>query len=575
MARTSLLAQSLAKLLEAEGQSDERHVDLCISLRVYETGEELLRVGGKWDRKTKRYTGDAEEVRVLSVHKGQEKAARWLARWMRTKAAEANSLRGAKTTKEREKITKRAWKGFKRAWSAIFLGGRRSGKSRLAVWAVCIFAVCFPRKIAWCVSPTHTETEEIERAIRETLPRSWFRWRGDPNWEFLLPNGTVIKLLSGHKPRALKRGEVHFALYNEGQNMSRSGFTQIRGGTADSGGLTLIAANPPDAAIGFWIEEFYEKAEAGKMAAEAFRLNPKDNPFIVYASLTDMADEMSDEEYRREVLGEMVPIGDMVFHAWNDLLSFANVPKNFIDITAEFTREHLGRSYGHIVGADFQKSPHMVAVVYKVYRDPKDEEKTPIMWVVDEIVVEDADEDDLLDAMEEPIDGARCPCCVEAGRVGYRGWEEDSDHPARPVVCCVIPDASGEWQDSERTKGKGSWDWFRAREWRHLYTPDSKMKKNPIISERCKSANSVLKARTGRRRLYVARHCLQTRRALKHWPNKNRSPDRNHEHAHICDAVTYPIWRFFPRRGKRKGPSEDSIQNITRMTRAGEMGGYA
>lgn len=572
MARASLLAQSLARLLEAEGTSKERFIDLCISLRVHETGEELVRVGGKWDRRLKRYTADADEIRVISVHKGQLPAAKWFSEWLRRKCSEHTAMSACSTDEEIEEAREEVWKDFRRVWSAIFVGGRRGGKSRLAVWSLCLFAICFGGTQSWCVSPTQEETEELERAIRETLPRLWYRYRGDPKFEFRLSNGSVIRLLSGHKPRTLKRGSVDFALYNEGQNMSKKGFVQLRGATADTGGLTIIAANPPDEPIGFWIEEFHEKAEARKIDSEAFQFDPRENPFINYSSLTSLEHEVDDETYRREVLGEFVPIGDKVFHAWNDMMSFADVPAEYVDITAEFTKQHLGRAFGHIVGSDFQRNP-MAAIVMKVYRSPLDKSKTPLLWVVDEFAVTDADEDELIDALESPPEGPMCPCCVAAGRQGYRGWIEDSDSDASPVVAAMIGDASGEWQDADRTKGKGSFDWFRARGWKFLYQPDPKMKKNPEISERCKASNALLKSRSGIRRLYISKHCTKTRRAMKHWPNKNGVADRRSEHAHLCDAVTYPCWRFFPRRKvpklDRNPPKVDK-----RFRRARDMKGW-
>lgn len=544
MARASLLAQSIARLLEAE-QTSERYVDLCIVLRVHGTGEELVRVGGRWDRRLRRYVGPAKRGRVITVHQGQVKAARWFATWLRCRRSGD-------------------WSGFRRVWSAMFVGGRRGGKSHLACVALCMFALEAPGSNAWAVSPTQEETEELERAIRAILPREWFSYRGDPKFEFKLHNGFTIRMLSGHKPRALKRGGVAFALYNEGQNMTKKGFVQLRGATADSGGLTVIAANPPDDPIGLWIEEMYEKARAGKIRSEAFDFDPRDNPFIEYASLEDLQDEVDDHTYRREVLGEFVPIGNVVFHAWSDAFSIRDVPEDFIDITAEFTKKHLGRAFGHLVGMDFDKTPHMAAVILKIYRDPADKDETPLVWIVDEVVVEDADEDDLIDGLELPADGARCPCCVAAGRDGYRGWIEEGDDAARPVVCGVIPDASGEWQDSTRTKGRGSWDWLRKRRWKYLYKPDSKMEKNPEITERVKVGNALLKARSGRRRLYSCKHNEKTNRALKYWEIRNGVPYKRSDYSHICDAVTYPCWRLFPRRRTPGGGAYKSVKKLSR-----------
>lgn len=80
-------------LLEAERDDDRRHVDLAVSLRLcdveqdehgrarwrVEADEEVIEVGGRWDRREKRWSGGARRVRVIGVHRGQEEAVRWIA----------------------------------------------------------------------------------------------------------------------------------------------------------------------------------------------------------------------------------------------------------------------------------------------------------------------------------------------------------------------------------------------------------------------------------------------------------------------------------------------------------------
>ena len=518
MPRVSSLALSIAQLQESEDAGRERFADLCLVL-CSDTGDELAMVGGRWDRRLKRYLPGyiPSQIRRLNVHAGQVKAAQWFARWLLCRATGD-------------------WTGMKRAWSALFFGGRRGGKSHMGAVALCMFAVMCHGSTCWAVSPTQEETDELEQAIRAILPRSWYRWRGDPKWSFTLTNGTRIFLRSGHKPSTLKRGRCDFALYNEGQKMSQKGYVQIRGATADSGGLTIIAANPPDDPIGAWIEDYYNGALAGTGKREAFAFDPRLNPFIEYESLSDLAHELDDHDYRREVLGEFVPIGHVVFHSWSDFENRRDVPPEFEDITEAYTKEHLGRGLKTIIGADFQKTPHMAAVAMRIYRDPLDEEKRPLPWVIDEYIVEDADEDDLIDAIEEG---------------GYVGAD-----------CAVIADASGEWQDAERTKGSGSFDWFRKRGWRWLYQPDAKAKKNPPITERCKVGNALIKSHAGVRRFFVATHCTKTAHAIKHWENRNGAPYRRSIYAHVCDAVTYPLWRFWPR---RSAPRKLEFNKVARI----------
>jgi hypothetical protein len=46
---------------------------------------------------------------------------------------------------------------------------------------------------------------------------------------------------------------------------------------------------------------------------------------------------------------------------------------------------------------------------------------------------------------------------------------------------------------------------------------------------------------------------------MKSWPNKNGAPDRRSDFAHVCDAVSYVIYRFFGR-PKLKAPRLSSAR---------------
>jgi hypothetical protein len=582
MARTSARDRFVAILLEHEQGISDRYADLCVSLRVEDvevlelvdgverwrtiacgevvdgkkrwkagSGEELIRLGGRWDRRKKRWAGNSTRARIIRVHRGQERAARWLADWFRCK------------------LTGR-WADFRRVWWALFNGGRRSGKSHMAIVALIMYAVAFPGAIAWGISPTQEETDELEEALRSLMPREWYRWRGAGAGKVSsarLPNGSRIMFLSGHKPRNLKRGRVDIAVYNEAQNQHKAGFTQLRGAIADRGGLIIAACNPPDSPIGRWVEDLYNAGVAGKVEGEVFDFRPKENPWINYQALASMATEVDERTFRREVDGEFVPIGDIVFYTWSDRENWIDPPPSYVDITARFTLEQLGRSFGYVVGMDFQQSPHMAARVFKFFADPEDPSRTPLPWIVDEFTPENADEYDLVDALEST--GRWTP----SGRLaddGYRGWSDPGDDAANPAHCCVVMDASGFFQDGAHTKGKTSDMALRSRGWKHLYKPQKDSDKNPEISERAKVGNSLLKPTLGRRRLHVARHCSTVAGELRQWENRNGAPYRRSPYAHGCDADTYPLYRFFGRPKVKRGvPKYDRVK----LTRADEMRG--
>lgn len=440
----------------------------------------------------------------MRIHPGQVEAARWFADW-----AEAY-VGGARPANEPEPI-----------WSILFSGGRRGGKTDLAVKIGCIFAVMVPRSRVWMVSPSIPESEELELTLRDILPREWFSYLGAPWMKFTLRNGSTIHLRSAHAPENLKRGRCDLAILNEGQKMAQRAYTNVRGATADTGGLTIVAANPPEDPIGQWVADFAEEVEAKRRAGRLFLFDPRQNPHIEISSLEALKHEVDERTYRQEVLGEFLVRTDVVFHSWSPRFNVLPTPE-LGDVTEEFTKKHLGRAFPFIVGMDFQLHPHMAAVVMKAFADPDDPKGDPLLWYTDYVLVEQGNEDDLVDALQAK---------------GYRG--ETSG---------VIADASGKWQSAERLEGRGSFAMLEKRGWRYLNVPDAAAKRNPHISERCAVTNARMKSADGKRHLFSDPRNLDLNRALKLWENRNGVPYRRSEFAHLCDAASYPLWRFYPRK---------------------------
>lgn len=540
-------------LADAAVGARDRYLDMAISWRVCaverdERGrphwvegddEEILQAGGRWDRLRRRWDGDAQTVVVMRIVRGggQEAAARWFAQWFRC------HLTGN-------------WQDFKRAWSALLLGGRRSGKSHLACGVLVTYAILYPGSQVWAVSPAQQETTELETVMRRLLPASWYKYRGGGSGKSVtmtLVHGSVLLLLSGYKPSSLRRGDVDLVLYNEGQNMSKAGYVQLRAPMADHGGLVIIAANPPDRPIGRWIEEHLEGIQAGKIAGVHFDFDPSKNPWIDFSSLASMNAEVDEVTFDRDVLGLIRPVGDLVFHAWNERESRAPVEAGLEDVTAEVTQQLLRVARPWIVGMDFQRTPHMAAAVIKLFRRPGDPDL--LTWIVGEAVVPDTNEDGLLDALEAAnrwtptgyIEGA-----------GYRGDE-----------CAVVMDASAWWQDGDHTPGKASDHRLRARGWTALFRPQAESKRNPDIVERVKIGNARLRTADKKRHLFVTPECIDIAQAIRRWENRGGVPHRRSEYAHACDAWTYAVFRLF---GKPKKPRGQGKASFAReATRADDL----
>lgn len=486
-----------------------RYVDMRLDLVAEDTGEIVLSVGGRWDRAEKRYVGPARTRRVLRLHPGQLEAARWFARWI------AARQRGEHLVEHGRPV-----------FTLGLVGGRRGGKSVLGFWAVLVYAVAFPGAIGWIVVPIFPDVAEVEREVFEQVPRAWYGYREN---EWRLVNGSVLRVVSSHDPQDLKRGRVDVVVMNEAQKQEQAAFIILRAAIADRGGLVLLTANPPDTARGEWVAELKEKADAGKIAARVFRLDPKLNPHVDRAALETLKDEVDERTYRREIEGEFLARTDVVMFGFSTTL---NVRPRGTDadgrplenVTRQFTERRLGYGCDHVHGMDFQGRPYMAAATLEMYRDPADPDGEPLVWAVDDFEVELATEDELVDALEAK---------------GYTG------------AGAVVPDASGAYQDGARVKGHGSWDTLRKRGWVKLYYPIAGAKNNPLKTERLAIANGLLLAASGRRRLFVDPRCAYLIRALRLWEMRNGVPHWRSDYAHIVDALTYPLCRLFPRRAPR------------------------
>ncbi|MDQ3295084.1 MAG: hypothetical protein M3619_00680 [Myxococcota bacterium] len=557
----------------ASSRSGGRFIDLAISVRVADverdakgiprwrpgTDAELARVGGRWDRRRRRWSSrPTSKLLIIRFHRGQEAVARWFVDWLR-------------------RFVGNSWSNYRRAWSVLLIGGRRSGKTHVACAAMIIFGILTPGSILWAISPTLETGDELDTNFQEMLPRGWYTRRQAKTGRsttYRLANGSRILLKSGVKPQRLKAGRVDMALLNEAQELSQLAYVKLRAPIADRGGIVLMTANPPDSPAGRWVEDYYVAARAREIEAEVFELDPRNNPWINYEALASIGAEIDAKTYERDVLGLFPPIGDIVMHGWSDRESIRDVPESFIDITAIVTKQKLGRAAGYVVGMDFQQTPHMAAAVHKFFRDPTEPDEV-IPWVVDEVVVEEADENDLLDALEDLPrwqHGDGKPETREA-RSGYRGWLEAGDDKDEPVHCAVVMDASAWWQDGAHTKGRQSDRLLAARRWSFCYRPrpEPDKKNNPEISERVKVTNARLKNAHGRRRMFSCHHNERVNRAMRSWENSKVSgqPNRRSDFAHLCDSVSYVIYRFFGK-PKVKGAKQE-YRGVDRRTRAHDM----
>lgn len=476
-------------------------------------------MGGRWDRKLKRYDGDAETERVIRFHPGQIEFARWfLNDWMDAHLDGWGS-------------------GQPPIYTALVAGGRRGGKTREVIELAVGYAAAIEGGVTWIVTPSDVEGygEELRTYLERAMPADWYTSLGSPHWSYRLVNGHTIRMLSGFTPKKLKKGGASLVIMNEAQQIPKSSYDNVRASIADYHGLVLAAANPPDIGDqGTWIADVASETISGiRPNAKAFFIDPLSNPHIDQAALLSLKDSMSEHEFDVQIRGKFLLPKDAVLHAWDRTENERKRP-DLGDITEAFALHHEARPYKHLVGIDVQNFPWIVAAVAHAYPNPTapGDMDAAFMWFDDEIFIEKGDEVD----------------CARA--LAARGYA-----PADTLIVC---DASGDWQqaqrkqESQRTeyKGQGSHDMFRGEGYRNVVPPDPNMEANPKIIDRLRGANARIGTAARNRYVYADPvRCPRLVRTISSWRNVNGRPSRHSKDAHAGDAITYLVWRFFPRRG--------------------------
>lgn len=518
MSRREKSVQAIAdQRLDAAAHASTASADLQLDL-VDEDGQLLARFGGQWDRQLRAYVGDADTSRVIRLHPGQVDAAVYFDDWL------AGHIAGDVPPDQR-------------IFDIIFSGGRRGGKTALAMAVMVGYALAVPGSITWCVCPSDAFFAEPQEYLRSIMPADWYSELGFPHWTFFLPNGSVIVMRSGHTARQQKKGRCDFAVIQEGQAVPNQSYETLSASIVDKGGLVLTTANPPDVGDpGGWVADLVTAIETGQRAdAEHFFFDPLRNPHIDHVALQALRHKMDAHTYDVQVRGKFLLPPDSVLHAWDRTENEMPVPEvGGRDVTRAFTQRFEGRGYDDVIGMDVQNFPWIAAVRCRFYANPKapDDLDEVLLWGVGESYIEQGDEVD-------------CARDLEDQRCSHDGT-------------LIVADASCEWQQQQRDQklqrpkyaGRGSADMLRGEGFRHVVPPDQDMKRNPHVHERVRAANSRIGTQAGDRRVFIdPERCPKTAMSVRRWrTNKSGQVGRNSRFAHGGDALTYVIWRFFPRR---------------------------
>lgn len=537
-------SSSLDDAIERRQRAREAGGTLLVDMRMdfeNEAGELVLSVGGVWDRIESpdittgggEYISESDRAVVVRYHDGQERAVEWFASWLAAHYYRRDSP-PLLTLEELE--SEELDVDPDHAYSALFAGGRRGGKTWIAVADGVAYALAFPGSIVWIVSPSDQKHDEVRRYLGGVIPEEWLDRQTLFDYEFC--NGSKVLLKSAYVAEGLKEGKANFVVLNEGQMMAKRSYTVARGAIVDAAGLVLVCANPPvEKKDQQWVSDFAADAAAGRRASVFIEFNPLRNRHIDRRALLALRYEVDERTYAIEVLGQFRGPIDAVAWNWIRLENEKKAPteaSGWSDVTASFLAT-VGEGPGieRVLGLDVQRFPHIGGPVYKFFAPngviPSLD--NVFAWIVDEVVLAGGDEVDY---------------CAAAAAKGYG--------PSSTLIVC---DASGRYQHSRRGKidapppdwkGRGSFSIIRGEGYRRIVPPMRRMKVNPAIVDRARAFTSMIASGVGRRRLFAdPAKAPQTCKAIREWRTVNGMPSRTQDVAHLGDGASYPIVRIFPR----------------------------
>ncbi len=529
-----------------------RVVDLRVVVRRKLTGERLFAVGGRWDRVLQSFSDEpAQRCKTIWLNEAQclgeegktlEHGPAWaLKNWI--EARQQNS---------------------KRVIELVLDGGRGSGKTVLGTLAVFMIAIEIPDSRCWLISPANTRRAEVARIVRDFIPRQWRAW-SERDFTYTLPNGSTITFIGADDEDALKQGGFEVALLNEAQLVSSSAYANavagVRNVSSRPKGLLILAHNYASKERGEWTNDHLDKIEAGAINARHYKLDPRLNGFIsedvvddVDGAIRSVRPDLADIDS----LGIRKRLGDFATPAFRphpiEIGGHVGIPptqvvdingqviSGWTDVTRELTAEKTGTTngYARVVGADFQRRPGCVGVVFRIFRT----ETGKVVYFVEHAIVAGDNEDDLSRRIDE-----------------YLATLGLTAHDA-----LVVADSTGRHQNAGHTRlTKPSHAIMR--EWQFTVVAPRKVKRsgalgnaNPDVEDSLSQFYDICKAD----RVIVDPAADWAVESLRRCKIKKRGgtirlDDSNPGYSHPVDCIRYVTWYFEPRRGPTPTTSDPSF----------------
>ena len=405
----------------------------------------------------------------------------------------------------------------------IVTAGRRAGKSSLAA-AICLYvSILHPGTIVRIVGKRKAHGRRIIERVRHHLPR--WAWEFEPvSVSLALFNFSRLETSASDLAKEYDIGtHCHLLVYDEAAVMHPDTYTYMSPSVVDFNGINLITTTHR----GFsWVYDKIRQARAGVRSVVHLEMSALENTFLSVAArerLEALREVLSEAAYASEVLGQAVPEHGLAFPSFSRDNVFSSAPELDSKYTAALAAYAWGSQYAGVrflVGCDFNSNFPNYAVLIQL-------DDVGGAWVVGELEAKGTT-DEFGVALAEYL---------AARGVGIQ-----------EVV--LVADGSGDWQSPTGKKFANrnpSWDVLRAQGWTVRAPSADGRRANPLRWQRLEVVRTLLRSGAGAINLHVHTSCQHVIDMLQSLPMDGRRQihDVTSRHAHIYDAMSYPLFRIW------------------------------
>lgn len=205
----------------------------------------------------------------------------------------------------------------------VIAAGRRTGKTRLAAYRLCVSALTYPDCAVVYMATTQGQARRLMWKLLHSILGQAIKSSNINNLEIFLINGSIIYLLGSDRPDTARGLSLRDAVLDEYADMKPEVWEEIIRPALSDFEAPAMFIGTPKGRNHFY--ELYKKAEYGLEDFKAYHLTTYDNPYIPKREIDTAKKTMSSFAFKQEYMASFEATGSNVFK--EEWVQYGDEPK--------------------------------------------------------------------------------------------------------------------------------------------------------------------------------------------------------------------------------------------------------